>query len=786
MSEEKMEFDLQPDPRILPMLGEINLAQWQCIAELIDNAVDGFMATKRNKKLIAKVEPKIQINLPTSEVPNARVTIVDTGPGMSVDILEQAVRAGWSGNSPIDNLGLFGMGFNIATARLGSVTTVWTTREEDDEWHGLKVDFDKLREQRHFKTPHLTRPKGEPGTHGTEVTIERLKPDQRAWLSKPANQSRVRKELSRVYASMLRPEGVPISFELKVNRTRVLPLNHCVWDENRVVETARWGTVPAVIQVDRQLPKRRFCLTCWQWLTADEQSCPACESSDHVIGRKRHVHGWIGLQRYLSTSEYGIDFIRNGRKIETLNKDLFEWRTEDTIEREYPIDDPRNRGRFVGEIHLDHCRVHYTKDRFERTDPAWEEMVRIVRGEGPLRPEKAAEYGYAPSGSPLFRLFQAFRRSSPTNARVAGGWAKVLVVKDHERAEEMAKQFNKGIPEYQDDGKWWELVEEEDNKLLTKESGGSTRTGDEGDLAGFGGATDEESTVEEEDVGEATPPPPSRSSIPSLSREYLHERTGLRWDVQAFEVEPTDPGLGADDAPWRMIRQTSGEDILLLNPTHSIFQSATMTNLDALMCELTWSAVDILRNQPELPSFACVLADLRDRYAGTLKLDTATLKSQAEMRLAEIASAWTTHVDADDCASLFTEELSESTRDAIYKKMAARSVTNPQETITAGRFLEYAPRQTLLTFFIDHPELFFDGRCWDDTYSDLDFGSTAATDDAQSRLIRRYESLLIDAIWLAEQEPTDLEYAPREQLMRAVLALDLLTPIPEDESAGNE
>lgn len=786
MSEGQTEFDLQPDPRILPMLGEINLAQWQCLSELIDNAVDGFLATKRNKNFIAKVDPTIQINLPTSDISNGRVTVIDTGPGMSVEILEQAVRAGWSGSNPIDNLGLFGMGFNIATARLGSVTTVWTTREEDDEWHGLKIDFDKLREQRHFKTPHLTRPKGEPGEHGTEVTIERLKPDQRAWLSKPANQSRIRKELSRVYASMLRPDGVPISFALMVNRTQVQPLNHCVWDEERIAETSRWGTVSAVSQIDRQLPKRPFCLSCWQWLTAEEQACPACGSSNNVIKRKRHVHGWIGLQRYLSTTDYGIDFIRNGRKIETLNKDLFEWRTEDTVEREYPIDDPRNRGRFVGEIHLDHCRVHYTKDRFERTDPAWEEMVRIVRGDGPLRPEKAAEYGYAPSESPLFRLFQAFRRSQPTNARVAGGWRKVLVVKDNDRAEEMAKQFHKGVPEYQDDSKWWELVEEEDDKLLTKETNASPSTDDSNDLAGFGDTESEESSDEPKDAGEATPPLPSRSPIPSLSREYHHEGTSLRWDVHAFEVDPDDPGLGADGAPWRMTRQTTGEDIFLLNPEHPVFKSVTMTYIDALMCQLAWSAVDIQRNQPDPPSFARVLADLRDRYAGTLKLDPTTLKSQAEMRLAEIAGAWTTHVDADDCASLFKEELSESARDAIYKKMAARSVTNPQETITAGRFLEYAPRQALLTFFVDHPELFFDGRCWDNTYSGLDFGSIAATEDAQSRLIRRYESLLIDAIWLAEQEPADLEYAPRERLMRASLALDLLAPVPEEGSAGNE
>jgi hypothetical protein len=40
----KLGFDLTPDPRLLQMLGEINLPQWRCLAELIDNSIDGFCA----------------------------------------------------------------------------------------------------------------------------------------------------------------------------------------------------------------------------------------------------------------------------------------------------------------------------------------------------------------------------------------------------------------------------------------------------------------------------------------------------------------------------------------------------------------------------------------------------------------------------------------------------------------------------------------------------------------------------------------------------------------------
>ena len=47
MSITEREFNLQPTPRILPMLGEIKLPEWRCVAELVDNAVDGFLAIRR-------------------------------------------------------------------------------------------------------------------------------------------------------------------------------------------------------------------------------------------------------------------------------------------------------------------------------------------------------------------------------------------------------------------------------------------------------------------------------------------------------------------------------------------------------------------------------------------------------------------------------------------------------------------------------------------------------------------------------------------------------------------
>ena len=772
---EAAEFDLSPDPRILPMLGEINLAQWQALAELVDNAVDGFLVAPE-----LTTTPRVTVNLPSSDTSNARVTVRDNGPGMSPEVLEKAVRAGWSGSTSPGTLGMFGMGFNIATARLGTVTTVWTTTRHDREWHGLEINFDELARQRHYRTSHLTRAKMDPEECGTEVTITRLKPEQRAWLAKPTNRSRARKRLSEIYSAMLRPDGRPIHFELSVDNHPLQAKNHCVWSGEREVVGPRGQAVPAMILVDTKLPNRPYCMACWQWLPTPTENlaCPTCGEVDSVVERERRVHGWIGLQRYLSTSNFGIDFIRNGRKIETGNKDLFAWTGEDGTEPEYPIDDPRNRGRFVGEIHLDHCRVTYMKDRFERTDPAWEEMTRIVRGDGPLRPKKAEEAGFGPNESPLFRLYQVFRRSTPHGSGdVAGQWARVLVVRDNDRAEEMARHFDSGASKYEPDEEWWKLIEEEDDRLLTPDSEAPAA----GNLAGFAGnGLAEAPSKAANEPSEASPSPP-RHAIASLTREYVHDGTEQRWNIRAFRVNRTDPDLDPAGTPWRLRRSPSGEDDFFVDINHPIFKSATMTELDALLSQLAWSASDFVRGGAEAAPFALVLADLRQRYGRVLELDPVEIKARADGVIARIARTWARSVAEDDCLTLFQEELTVAQQEAIYGAMAIRSVSRPDTAVTEGRFLEFAAPYVVLKFVEEHPELFFDGRCWDEPYSTLSYPTDTTTDEARERVRRRYVALLSDAVWLAEHEPDDLAVASRERLLRASLAVDLLAPVAEDD-----
>jgi hypothetical protein len=784
-------FDLTPEPRILAVLGDIDLDQWRCLAEMVDNAIDNFVSGARAGE--SPEDPIVWITMPTTDDPSGRVTVRDNGSGMSAERLEFAVRAGWSGNDPFGSLGLYGMGFNIATARLGTRTRIWTTRAGDREWVGLEIDFPTLMRQRHFSTPRLSRPKADAMDHGTEVTVENIKPDQRQYFARAANRSKIARELGRTYSSMLRPGGVPLRFKLLSNGNAVPRHDHCVWNAERYTERPGLGPVAAVQLIDVHLAPRPYCKRCWLWLSAGESSCGECGQDDQVVSRDRRIHGWLGVQRFLSETDFGIDFLRYGRKIEMANKELFGWVNDiGVVEPEHPLDDLRHRGRFVGEIHIDHCRVPYSKDRFERVDPAWSEMVEVVRGQGPLRPERAREVGAPPNTSPLYRLLQVYRRTSP-KPKVAGCYAKLLIVPDNDRAVEMARHFRDGEAAYQDDTKWWELVEAADRALLVGAPGGTGGGAgaapvdhrDDDDQSGGGLIFDPAPAASAADQRDAVPTPPSlprRVALPTLSREYRDELTNVRFDVRAFIGTADDSSLAS--GPWAISRAATGEWMFVVNTGHSVFRSATMTPIDALLSELAYQVIDFHRGQAGAPRFAGVLASLRDRYAKAFELEPAMLNGEARQTLTSIARSLVGRVSAEDARALF-DELSTAERDAAQARMATRNVRNPDVVISNGRFLEFISGSALRWFFESHPEYFFDGGYWDEPFQDTAYQTPQAIDEARGRLVAYYSGLISDALWLADQDPSDIADAARERVMRASLALDLLEPTaPRNEEVS--
>ncbi len=779
------EFDLVPSPRVLPMLGEINLDQWRCLGELVDNSIDGFLHARRRGELIA--DPVVQITLPEADREDAIVQISDNGPGMTPADLARAVKAGWSGNNPTDNLGLFGMGFNIATARLGLLTEVWTTRPGELEWHGLEIDFDRLQRQQNFRTPHLRDVKHDPAAHGTRIVIRRLKPSQRQWLAKSGNLAQVRKRLAQAYSAMLRPDGYPIQFKLFLNNKVVQPRRFCLWDEDRSVDLPDLGEVSAILPFSYPLADRYHCASCMNWLPAMDavpEVCPICEARGSVQKRTRRVHGWVGLQRYADTVEFGLDFVRNGRKIELGSKDLFIWKGESGDEPEYPIDDPSRRGRFVGEIHIDHCRVNFAKERFDRSDPAWDEMVKLVRGEGPLRPEKARELGHGPNTSPLFKLYKAFRRIRP-HSSVAGGWRRLIVAPDNRIATELAQKFYDGHPDYQSDEHWWRLIEEAERRALVG-GGEADKPGDDAGLPP--GLLDPMTPPADSPSGEAdspgTPAPPAppprdyradRVEAPSLSRTYTYTPAVQAFPVVAYECSAQDPDL-PEGAPWALVMGEVATRTyhFLYRPRAEVFRSITLEPLDALLIELANLAREYLRAAKDPPAFATVLAHLREQYAQNTSLDLRTMAMDAADVLATLAEALIQNCPIDQRSGLF-DALTADQQGDVMRALAGKGVA-PAAPIADGTFLRSAPRYLLGRAIEAFPNLCFDGAYWDAAYAALDYGDVQLTARARQQVIDRARSLVSDASWLADSDGAVLGGLKREELVRGLMSVALLRP----------
>lgn len=254
-------LDITPTPRILRTLGEIPFQTWQCIAELVDNSIDAFLSDMS----LEDRERRITVTWSSDSVGAASrtVEIVDNAAGMSIDQLQNAVRAGYTSNDPIGNLGLFGMGFNIATARLGEETTVFSTRKGDADWVGVKIDFQKLIDAKKFDAPIIRKAKSDPDECGTRITISKLRSGILSELS--SKESEIRQRLELVYTPLLSNQDITIAVRSKQLR----PRNHCVWSESRYVRYNKQN-IAARINIDRSLGSALFDMSRNCYLSYDE------------------------------------------------------------------------------------------------------------------------------------------------------------------------------------------------------------------------------------------------------------------------------------------------------------------------------------------------------------------------------------------------------------------------------------------------------------------------------------------------------------------------------------
>ena len=467
MPSAETEITITPDPQILQVLSYLEMKPQDSICELIDNSLDAILEFEGDSGAV------ISIDLPTRkevEDGTATIRVRDNGPGMTLAQVQDALRAGYSSKPRYGALGLFGVGFNIATGKLGITTTLITAKADDDFAVRVELDLINLRRSGNFKVLATNIPKPVGLMHGTLAEVSRPWPanNQNAgFMLKLVSIGRPKllDHLGRIYATTLRSKKVKIV----IGASQVIPFEHCIWDDSRYVEHAKWGKIHAVHRFhERIIYSSLRCAECGNIISEGEDRCPDqnCRSSSTVTQQER-VSGWVGIQRYGDSSQYGVDLIRNGRAIRLLEKAAF-FDFEDPLNgdpiHDYPID--QNEGRIVGELHLDHVPVDPAKQNYERSSPEWRRAIEYVRGTSSLQPERP---GADTNRSSIFMLYQGYRkvRGPGRRSMAMGKWepgrseAKLL---GRDEIEALKKRFDARELGYYDDAEWWKLVEQADQK----------------------------------------------------------------------------------------------------------------------------------------------------------------------------------------------------------------------------------------------------------------------------------------------------------------------------------
>lgn len=767
-------LNLTPSPRVLRMLGQIDFKPWQCIAELVDNAVDAFLGAKADSVPAKNLPMFPQVNVELSSAGEIRsghgeLRVKDNGPGMSPEFLESAVKAGYSSNDSVDKLGLFGMGFNVATARLGGRTEVWTTRVEDDHWWGVRIDFDEMERSNSYHVPALRRTKSpdEKDSHGTEVVVSKLERERALYLRSGGGLKSTRDKLSRVYNKIMREIGLNVILV----GTPLVSREFCVWAKNRFVETkGDFGRVPAILEIQEDLGERLYCDDCWVWLLENEDLCPVCQTTERLRKRKRTVDGWIGIQRFFDHQDYGVDLVRNGRVIEERSKVFFSWTNPETGEEvpEYPLEQTHWGGRIVGELNVDFVPLSsHQKDAFDKTSKEWRLVEEAVRGLGPILPKYRQQAGFLDRNlSPLARLHSAYRRGQPAGLRT-------LVPGDNNGkgfnrpAQQWAGLFWEGDLEYQTDAKWYKAALEAE-EANSKKKGAAVPAAMQGaDIF----AHLPEVAVEEDSLEDALP-----SAAPP--RLELAEDAALSGTFELPEV-PGSPRLEVTSERLILGKLAGGAPIQFAavgsrvefryDPKHPMFTQSLTEPVDCLVEEVGYQILMRSSASQQDNPLSQVTARLREKYFHWTLSSYENLRDEATGLLDELTEFFTEALAP--LAPLALDSVSDDDRRALSEIVARvdhAGEDRVREVIEKGEYPRYLGPRCLPDLIARWPELALDGQFLNVSFTDVQ-------EKFRPGVMAQVLTTLRDVIWVANPDGAQAGGAEwRNMLGRAANSLRLV------------
>ncbi len=772
--------DITPTPRVLRILGEIPFHPWQCVAELADNSIDAFLKAKAEGQPLSDCIVNITWSGTNVAYSDRSLEVSDNAQGMTLEQMQNAVRAGYTSNDPVNNLGLFGMGFNIATARLGTVTEIMTTRSCDDEWVGLRLDYDVLMESKKYDVPVFHRPKLRKSEHGTRIAVFNLKSG--IWDALVNKEKDIRTTLQRIYSPLLREENLKI----RVKGKELTPIVPCVWGESRFVVRDQ-QRIPAIIPIDHSLGISYFDTLRNSYLTDDESDlidndlALGKQLPTHIVRRDKRIWGWIGVQRYANPNDFGIDFIRNGRKILLGDKSFFDYENPYTGSKElqYPTElGSTVGGRIVGELHVDFLIPTYQKNDFDRTDRSWQLLVEYICGIGPYRPKRRKELGFTePIEAPLPILVNAYNRVDPGTKCL---FVPRLVAKD------LLRNFKNGVPEYQDDSLWFKAAQESDQESANKKETTTVNVGeqpsDDVDAYFVGGETGTHVIAELPAVtkkpSKVQPEPSSTKlevlvensiEIVSLSGKYNFGMV-TPYEVTVYELKKGEIKVEGDSKPT-FFSNSGINCTFVYNPRHNIFKQYNFTPKSLL---LQYLAEKIKVREPaKYPDLVDTYLKLAVAKMPESKIDKIALQEKAEVFFSRLrdamADAFDNNIsDVIDCIHESGGDVEETINALITQPELLQSFQN--KTCDDLKILEYVPVKALVRIIDKYPEFVFDEKVFRVLYLGINLSDEKSTERSRNEAKERIVSFLKDAVRLN----ASVGNMDKNELSRIQISLDFL------------
>lgn len=765
-------LNLTPSPRILEMIAEVDLQLHQCLAELVDNSLDELVeASARDMTL----EPRIDVKLPTagSADKSSEISVCDNGRGMSPEQLREALSAGTSGKQRFGSLGLFGMGFNIASARLGAITEVRTGREGDDQWVVATIDLLAMQRQLSYDVPLRYEAKSRE-EHGTLVTVTKLREDVVIRLRSTRAVRDTMAHLGRIYTYMLRdPKGGHSGAELMggagqrlyVNERAVSPRIPCIWDPSRSV-IYKGTSVPAATGINIPLTNAYACMNCGRWYTTAYGKCIDCESNE-IEERERHIGGWLGIQRFADKSDFGLTFLRHGRAITYQDKSLFNWETPDgDFELEYPIE--LGMGRIVGELHLDHAPVNVRKTSFDTSSQEWRFMVEKVRGPEPLRPRHAMRLVGHENTSPMSQFFNAYRETRPGLRYLVPGNGETSI---HEQAKSWGAKFRDGDPEYLTDEKWYKAAVDHDRIK-------------DGPPPEPNPHSEEDSWLDDEGLGhllrggQDEPSESTRTEEPEPVKSETREERFARYRTAATLLPDTDREVRIGTSqPVLRVYVTTGVDLtedgqrqpyaiqIVAGEIEVYVDSST-----SLIAQYGWSPMNValVCAAPRLMSVYSVTGSIDQLVASILdqfpdrRVDPAAVRSRGDSLLDDMRDRLA-RLPSKDPDSYWSGLSGEARRAAEANAVHLAPHIDWIAAVDSGEFARYLGAEGVLDLVTNSPELVLDGALFRTTYKSLG-------EETQADQVARVGALLADLQRMTAGAPARNSV----ELSRLLLTADLL------------